>query len=166
MVGGRQRFKQEAVALDTLFELCRDIEPIAVERGGTIVTEGAYSGCLYILLHGVLAVRREGIAIAEIDVPGAFFGEISVLTGRPHTADVTAITDAKIYIRENAREFLVAQPALLFPVARMLAERLGKATDRLVEIKKEPASGNLDASALDDILDALTREEETLVFDE
>ncbi|MGI9522383.1 MAG: Crp/Fnr family transcriptional regulator [Hyphomicrobiaceae bacterium] len=152
--------------MDTLFELCRDIEPTVVDSGETIVAAGAYSGSLYILLDGVLAVRRDGIDIAEIDSPGAFFGEISVLTGRPHTADVTAITQAKIYVRENAREFLVAHPAFLFPVARLLAERLGNATDRLVQIKKGGSSGHLVASSLDDILDALTSEEETLVFDD
>ncbi|WP_421725226.1 Crp/Fnr family transcriptional regulator [Bauldia sp.] len=121
--------------MSSLLGACNDLEPQRLAVGEALFREGEYSGAIYVLLEGELEVRKGDVAIASVATPGAFFGEMSVLTGGPHSATVLAATESKVYVRNDARELLVSRPELLLPIAQVLARRLATATDRLADLK-------------------------------
>lgn len=64
------------------------------DEGDIIVTEGEQGSSLFLIVSGrvkvfTLGSRGEHIPLAELG-PGDFFGEVSLLTGRPRTATITA----------------------------------------------------------------------------
>ncbi len=66
------------------------------EEGDIIVTEGEAGSSLYLLVTGTVKVFTRGssgehLALAELGA-GDFFGEVSMLTGKPRTATITAKT--------------------------------------------------------------------------
>src|SRR6516165_3139969 len=65
--------------------------PLATYRAGeTVLSAASITGRLMILKEGAVAVVKEGVEIARVTQPGAVFGELSMLLGQPHTADVRA----------------------------------------------------------------------------
>jgi cAMP-dependent protein kinase regulator len=64
------------------------------EEGDIVVTEGEHGSSLFLLVTGDVKVftrgaRGEHLPLAELG-PGDFFGEVSLLTGKPRTATITA----------------------------------------------------------------------------
>jgi cAMP-dependent protein kinase regulator len=65
-------------------------------EGDIIVTEGEQGSSLFLIVSGEVKVFTRGqvgehLPLAELG-PGDFFGEVSLLTGRPRTATITAKT--------------------------------------------------------------------------
>lgn len=66
----------------------------AYAEGDIIVTEGEQGSSLFLIVSGEVKVftigaRGEHVPLAELG-PGDFFGEVSLLTGKPRTATITA----------------------------------------------------------------------------
>jgi cAMP-dependent protein kinase regulator len=64
------------------------------DEGDIIVTEGEQGSSLFLIVSGEVKVftkgeRGEHLPLAELG-PGDFFGEVSLLTGKPRTATITA----------------------------------------------------------------------------
>jgi CRP-like cAMP-binding protein/GNAT superfamily N-acetyltransferase len=57
--------------------------------GDLIIEEGGSDAAFYLLLHGRVEVRREGLAIGTVTA-GECLGEMSLLTGQPHSATAVA----------------------------------------------------------------------------
>jgi len=85
-----------------LFEMLTDVEREAVVRemdveshdeGSVIITEGDPGTSMYLIASGDVKVYTRGTAgtvyLANLG-EGDFFGEVSVLTGKPRTATITA----------------------------------------------------------------------------
>jgi CRP-like cAMP-binding protein len=73
---------------------------LAFERGEVILREGDPGASLYMLTAGrVRAFRKDASgkqnAIGDLQ-EGAFFGEISILTGHPRTASVVALSRCEL----------------------------------------------------------------------
>jgi len=67
------------------------------QEGDIVVTEGEQGSSLFLVVTGQVKVftrgeRGEHLPLAELG-PGDFFGEVSLLTGRPRTATITAKTE-------------------------------------------------------------------------
>ncbi|MBI2501859.1 MAG: cyclic nucleotide-binding domain-containing protein [Candidatus Latescibacteria bacterium] len=65
--------------------------------GETIVAQGSVGDSLFLLCEGALQVSAEGekgraVALATLDVPGTFFGEVSLVDHGPRSATVQAAT--------------------------------------------------------------------------
>jgi len=63
---------------------------LSYEPGTTVVGEGEGGVGLYIILDGLVEVRRKGKVLARLG-KGQFFGEMSLLDGKPRSADVVAV---------------------------------------------------------------------------
>jgi CRP/FNR family cyclic AMP-dependent transcriptional regulator len=114
-------------------------ETLPVDRipaGTMIMAAGETSGRIMILKEGAVEVAREGVAIAEVDDPGAIFGELSILLKRAHTADVRTTRPSTFRIVAGERLFEEGPDAALY-VATALAQRLDRANDRLLEIQRK-----------------------------
>jgi cAMP-dependent protein kinase regulator len=88
------------------------------DEGDIIVTEGERGSSLFLIVSGEVKVftrgeRGEHVPLAELG-PGDFFGEVSLLTGRPRTATITAKTEVTAIelAREDVDEITATHPGV------------------------------------------------------
>ncbi|MFZ2491425.1 MAG: cyclic nucleotide-binding domain-containing protein [Thermoanaerobaculia bacterium] len=79
---------------DELLEVMRGLELLTYEPGDILVSEGEKGDSLYVLTSGsakAFVRNRDGgnTQVRQLN-EGDFFGEISILTGKPRTATITA----------------------------------------------------------------------------
>jgi cAMP-dependent protein kinase regulator len=85
---------------DELLAVMRGLELLTFEPGDIIITEGDPGDSLFILTTGVVKAFLKnpegGQRLVRTMTDGAFFGEISILSGKPRTATVTAATPCEL----------------------------------------------------------------------
>jgi CRP-like cAMP-binding protein len=109
--------------------------PIEVyEEGSLVLAAGATTGKLLVLKEGAVEVVRAGVRLAEVSEPGAVFGELSVLLGQPHTADVRAMRRSTFHVADGT-SYLRADPTAALYVAMLLARRLHAVNRHLVKAR-------------------------------
>ena len=148
--------------MSPILEKSRVLERLAAlptERhppGATVLPAGISTGKLLILKEGLVETVKDGVQIERVSEPGTLFGELSVLLGRPHGADVRTLEETTFYVT-RATTFVNVHPMATLYVAMTLAERVDATNRALVELKKQldDPSGNRDDMA--ETLDALTR---------
>jgi CRP/FNR family transcriptional regulator, cyclic AMP receptor protein len=113
-----------------------DLPLATYQAGETVLTAASTTGRLLILKEGEVAVIKEDGEIGKIAEPGSVFGELSVLLGRPHTADVVAVKASHFYVANPATLFMQDPVALLY-VAAILARRLDRANQALIELQQQ-----------------------------
>ena len=114
--------------------------PLATYQAGErVLTAGSSTGRLLILKEGVVEVK-EGVQIAKVSEPGAVFGELSVLLGQPHTADMRALEASQFHVADGPTLLRIDPIGLLY-VATVLAKRLESANQTLLELKRQIAAG-------------------------
>jgi small-conductance mechanosensitive channel len=98
----------------------------ALSAGEAIVREGAHGSSMFLLMRGeaVVTLARTRGEVARLR-DGDFFGEMSLLTGEPRTATVTAVTDCRLLeIGVDAfRTVALADPATIEHVTNAVATR-------------------------------------------
>jgi CRP-like cAMP-binding protein/Fe-S-cluster-containing hydrogenase component 2 len=94
-------------------ELSRLLQPQRYERGQLIIHEGEPGDALYIIESGQVVVERAGELLAHLD-EGNFFGEMSLLSEKPHNADIRAVTPTEVLVLPAAEfmRLLHEQPRL------------------------------------------------------
>ena len=123
--------------------------------GEVLLVDGQPVPELYILLEGTLGVAKGGVAIATITEPGACVGETSLLLGVPATADVAAVTSARLAVIDDARALLETNPTLPIALAQMLAVRLQAMTTYLADLKHQYADHEGGLGMVDVVLGTL-----------
>lgn len=126
-----------------------------VEAGEVLLVEAQSSGRLYVLIDGTIEVVRGDTTIVVTSEPGAVFGEMSALLGRPHSATVRALSAATVYELHDSAAFLRAHPEVAYSVAQLLAQRLNAATTYLVDIKHQFQSYENHFGMVDEVLESL-----------
>jgi tetratricopeptide (TPR) repeat protein len=81
---------------EALVQVLASTELRTYDEGDIIVTEGEEGSSLYLIVSGAVKVFTRAsdganLPLAELG-PGDFFGEVSLLTGKPRTATITART--------------------------------------------------------------------------
>lgn len=100
-------------------------------RGDQIIKAGAVGTEIFVVLHGLVEVRLPGqdAALAVLDT-GQVFGEIAFITDITRTADVIALTEARLLVLSQSalKRLVITSPALaaklMFNLSRVLCERL------------------------------------------
>lgn len=100
------------------------LRPVQVIRNTIILHEGATGESLYLLVSGQVVVEQNGQAIAYLE-EGDFFGEMSLLTRRPHNADVRALTpvEALALPAADLDALLAKQPTLAAQLSEVVEHR-------------------------------------------
>ncbi len=112
--------------LDALSSAAIDRE---YREGENIVVEGERGSSLFVLVEGVVEARCSGDGI-ETKIgrikPGMAFGEMSLLTGAPRLATVSALTDvyALEVRREDLEPILRGRPAIADQLGDIMAKRM------------------------------------------
>ncbi len=105
-----------------------------VKEGDCLITEGQHNQTLYIVLSGEMRVQMQSggqtVNLAELG-KGNFFGEISMVTGRPAIATVVASTDGLLATMDRK---------LLDEIATQFPHFLRKIMDRLKKRNQETMS--------------------------
>jgi CRP/FNR family cyclic AMP-dependent transcriptional regulator len=126
--------KVELLKRTALFAHCTKAELIEValsadEReaaeGDRLTEEGRRGREFFVLVEGAVAVRGGGRKLADLG-PGDWFGEIAILTYRPRTATVTAISPVRLLVISDGafRRVVETTPRIALSVLRSVAERL------------------------------------------
>ena len=123
------------------------------QPGETVLANGSRTNELLILKNGNVAVLKDGIEVARVSEPGAVFGEISALLDCPHTADVRALTTSQFHVAHPAA---LQDPAALFYVAAILARRLDRTNQALVELTNQIEVGE-PSSAIGSTIEKMKR---------
>jgi CRP/FNR family transcriptional regulator, cyclic AMP receptor protein len=103
----------------------------AFERGDVVLSEGSDTHRLLFLNRGAVDVVKDEVQLTR---PGAVFGDMSVLLGQPHSADVLAAEPSSFYIVDHAADFLRKEPLVALYVATVLARRLDDVNRHLIQI--------------------------------
>jgi CRP-like cAMP-binding protein len=106
------------------------------ERGETICTEGELGRTFYILGLGTLVVRRgkPPVDVATLK-PGAYLGEMSLLTGAPRTATIIALERSELL--ELDRPVFLRLFSQNPPLAQLLSDQVARRRGRLEEVQGE-----------------------------
>ena len=97
--------------------------------GQRVLRQGLSGASLYVILDGEARVVVDGDERARLG-RGDFFGEISVLTGEPPSADVVAVTLLRCLVvpGPEVETFLVERPRVLFRMLQAEARRVRSAS--------------------------------------
>ncbi len=96
-----------------------------------IARQGEIGTGFFIVVDGATRVVRDGETIATLG-PGDFFGELSVLDGKPRNAQVVAVgpTTCLGLASWDFEAVLLAEPRVALAILRGLATRLRDLTDQ------------------------------------
>lgn len=132
-VHARQRLLANLVRTSELFraldeddrdELLAKLSTELVPAGTTFIHEGKTNEYLWVVASGRCEVKSTGEPVTELG-PGAAVGEISLVSGDPAVADVTALEPA-VLLRLSKQDFEVVakkHPALLAEVQKLVIAR-------------------------------------------
>jgi CRP-like cAMP-binding protein len=103
---------------------------ISFEDGHVIARQGDIGTGFFVIATGAVRVVRDGHQIAHLGA-GEFFGELSVLDGRPRTAQVIAdgSTTCLALATWDFEAVVTEQPAVAIAIMRVLAKRLRDLTE-------------------------------------
>lgn len=141
--------------LKFLGERLQTVPTRAYATGDSVISAGTTTGKLFFLRSGELSVVRDGVTITRIREPGAVLGEMSLLLGGPHTADVLATAPTVCHVVDAAGELLLASPEMTAYVAAVLAHRLDAVTRYLVDIKSQLADAGGHLGMIDEVLESV-----------
>jgi len=103
---------------------------VAVPEGHVIARQGDIASGLFVIASGGVRVVRDGRLVADLG-PGDFFGELSVLDGRPRVAQVvtTAPTVCLALSTWDFEAVVLDQPRVALAILHGLAGRLREVTE-------------------------------------
>lgn len=118
------------VDADGLARIGARITEIEVPAGRVIARQGEIGTGFYVLVAGSARVVRDGATIAHLG-PGDFFGELSVLDGRPRVAQVVSDepTTCLALASWDFEAVVIEQPTVALAILRGLAGRLRDLTE-------------------------------------
>ena len=110
--------------------LTRGVNVHRFRAGDTVIEQGDEGATMFGIAEGLVEVHvrtdetENVVKVAEL-VPGALFGEMSLLAGEPRSATVSAVLDSVIYeiTRDSVMELLDRRPEIGEILSRIVATR-------------------------------------------
>jgi small-conductance mechanosensitive channel len=118
-----------ALNAEQTLELTKNCKPLELQPGAVLMRKGDSASAMFIVLEGAASVSLDdkGAETHEVAISatGDVIGEMSLMTGEPRTATVTALTRLRVVeITTGAiSELLKSSPELLERFSHVLAER-------------------------------------------
>jgi CRP-like cAMP-binding protein len=108
------------------------------EAGDTILREGDPGDTMFLVMDGTLRVETSGGANGTVHLAelgrGACVGEVSVITGAPRTATVTAITNVSVatFARHRVSRVLDQAPKVRALLEQLIERRADDAVAKII----------------------------------
>ena len=104
---------------------------VELRAGDVLFHEGDPGASLFVISEGEVSVETRGRELARLG-PGAFFGEIALVTDLPRSATVRAATDVELLAidRGLVREAAAERPEIISVLLRFVRDRL---VDRMTQ---------------------------------
>lgn len=118
------------VDADGLARIAARTVEVAFTAGHVIARQGEIGTGFFLVASGRVRVVRDGQEAASLG-PGEFFGELSILDGKPRTAQVVA-AEPTVCLALASWDFeavVTEEPAVALAVLRALATRLRSLTE-------------------------------------
>jgi CRP-like cAMP-binding protein len=98
---------------------------VELSAGEVLFVEGEPGACLYIVTEGEIVVEAHGRELARLG-PGAFVGEVALVTDLPRSASVRAGAPAELLAidRDVVRDLVAEHPQVLGVLLRFVRDRL------------------------------------------
>jgi len=113
---------------DALQALVANLQLVALERGEVLFHAGDPSDALYVIVEGELSVQGSGPPAVELSRlgPGAFIGEVALMTDQPRSATVVCLSPAELLRidRHTLSRVLADHGDVLRAVLRFVRDRL------------------------------------------
>lgn len=113
---------------DALQALVENLHLLSLEPGEPLFREGDPSDALYVIVEGEVSVQNEGPPRVEMSRlgPGAFIGEVALMTDQPRSATVICLQDAELLRidRHTLSRVLANHGDVLRAVLRFVRDRL------------------------------------------
>ncbi len=113
---------------EALESLVEHLTLVPLEAGVALFHEGDPGDALYVVVEGEVAVQAEGPPLVEMARlgPGAFIGEVALMTDQPRSATVTATQTSELLRidRHTLSRVLANHGDVLVAVLRFVRERL------------------------------------------
>jgi CRP/FNR family transcriptional regulator, cyclic AMP receptor protein len=118
------------VDADGLQRIAARTVEVAFTDGHVIARQGEIGTGFFLIASGGVRVVRDGQETASLG-PGEFFGELSILDGKPRTAQVVAAgpTVCLALASWDFEAVVAEEPAVAMAVLRALASRLRSLTE-------------------------------------
>jgi CRP-like cAMP-binding protein len=111
-----------------LAALVENLTIVSLDKGVALFKEGDPGDALYVIVEGEVSVQAEGPPLVEMARlgPGAFIGEVALMTDQPRSATVTATVQSELLrIDRNTLSTVLAEHGdVLRAVLRFVRERL------------------------------------------
>jgi CRP-like cAMP-binding protein len=127
------------------------------EPGDVVLSEGSTSGRLLFLKSGAVDVVMDEIDLTRVDQPGAVFGEIGLLLGTGHTANVLAVQSSSFFVVEDGAAFLKAEPLAALYLATVLAGRLDAVNHLVVDARRRATESGQRRGLVGEMIERLAR---------
>jgi CRP/FNR family cyclic AMP-dependent transcriptional regulator len=105
--------------------VARHTDVVRADEGKRLARQGALGEEFLLIVDGSARVERDGKPIARLDA-GDFFGEMSLIDGKPRSASVIADTPVTLLVVDSRsfRSLLDGVPGLRRKISVSLCERL------------------------------------------
>jgi CRP/FNR family cyclic AMP-dependent transcriptional regulator len=113
-----------------LEKLAHSVDEEVFPDGQRVLRQGLTGAGFFVILDGKASIRVDGEDRWTLG-PGDFFGETSLLTGDPPTADVVATSMLRVAVvpGPELEAFLLERPRLMLRLLRTEAQRLRAALE-------------------------------------
>ncbi len=132
---------------EELVEVIKGLELLTYDAGDVIVAEGAPGDSLFVLTTGTVKAFVKDPSghyhkVREM-YEGAFFGEVSILTGKPRSATITAATPCELLVLDRATLDAIGerQPNVMTILRHFCGARLGSADEVQIRTGQAPGGG-------------------------
>jgi tetratricopeptide (TPR) repeat protein len=112
--------------------------------GSVLVREGDPGESLFVLSQGRVKVTTKGPKGATIELAelkeGDFFGEVSLLTGKPRTATITSVEDTEVLelTRSDLAELQARHPRVRLVVKEFYERRVESTVEAMIQAARGP----------------------------
>jgi CRP-like cAMP-binding protein len=135
-----KRDKVDVLSRLPLFETCskKELNQIASKTvemdrpAGSILTRaGRDGGLMFVILDGQAEVEKDGTVLGRLG-PGDVIGELSLIDGRPRSANVRAVTDLKVLelAQDDFKSLVDTSPQFVQSLLRALSLRIREMDSR------------------------------------
>ena len=121
---------------EALGRLAKSVVPRKYPAGATIVGEGEQAVAFYVIVSGKVEVSKGGQELNTLRT-GDFFGEMSLLDGRPRVATLKALDDTECLVmaRWDFTAELNTDPSIAASMLPTLSNRIRALEEHILELE-------------------------------